>query len=94
MSVMVCPKCGGCGEITLGNNNTSVGFYKSTCPSCGGTGYISDASPTPPNVTVNIDNLKLERAMSDHYLKCPKCGEAIRLQLGHYLVLPDSAKIL
>ena len=84
MAVMTCPKCGGTGEITLENNSSKVGFCKLTCPSCGGTGYIFD-SPTPPsNVTVNGDNLKLERAMSDHYLKCPKCGEVIRL---HWWVL-------
>ncbi len=94
MAVMTCPKCGGCGEITLGNNSTSVGFYKSTCPSCGGTGYVSDTPTSSPNVAVNVDNLKLERAMTDHYLKCPKCGEVIRLQLGHYLTLPDSKKII
>ncbi len=31
-----------------------------------GPGYVSDTSNSPPNVTVNVDNLKLERAMSDH----------------------------
>jgi len=78
MTVIACPKCGGCGEIKLGNNSTSVGFYKSTCPSCGGTGYVSDSPSIPPNVTVNVSNLKLEQAIEDHYLKCPKCGELAR----------------
>ena len=94
MAVMACPRCGGCGEITLGNNSITTGFYKSTCPSCCGTGYVSDNPTQSSNVTVNVDNLKLETPMSDHYLKCPKCGELIRFQLGHYLTLPDSKKII
>lgn len=94
MAIMTCPKCGGGGKATGGNDKTSTGFYELSCSSCGGTGYVSDTPVAPPNVIVNADNLKLETAMEDHYLKCPKCHELIRVNLGHYLVLPDFGKRL
>ena len=94
MAIMKCPRCGGCGGIVQGSDNTTAGLYKSPCPSCSGTGWVSDAPTVDSNVKVHFDNLKLERAMEDHYMKCPKCGEVIRIELGHYLVLPDSAKKL
>ena len=39
-------------------------------------------------------NVKLEQAIEGHFMKCPKCGEEIRIHIGHYIALPDMAKKL
>lgn len=54
--IMVCPKCSGCGKVTVDPGpSTSVAPYITTCNSCWGVGYVTD-NVTLPEVKIRIVN--------------------------------------